>query len=95
MKGLKEVSILWLCGVKQRFYLTSTNRPVLWIKSKVSSSILLLMSRERFLSPYSKSCTRTLLERLSRWNWFPCVQGSKIIQNLIEQSKASAPSTEI
>ena len=48
-----------------RFYLTKTNRPVLWIKSKVSSSILLLTSLERFLSPYSKSCTRTLLERLS------------------------------
>ena len=65
MKGLKEESILWLCGVKQRFYLTSTKRPVLWIKSKVSSSILLLTSFERFLSPYSKSCTRRLLQRLS------------------------------
>ena len=45
--------------------LSNLNRPVLWIKSKVSSSILLLTSLERFLSRYSKICTRTLLERLS------------------------------
>ena len=43
------------------------SRPVLWTKSRVSSSNFLFTSKESSLLPYNKYCTRTLFGRALIW----------------------------